>query len=84
MGDDFYNYLLQKIENNRKLFDLINNSFTDFKLHSQYSALFKLDSLEKEEALLIHDYHSIEKGMLYLNMKPRFAQNRVKRIHELL
>ena len=84
LGNSFSNFLLQKAKKYRNLFYLISNTYTDFKLYYRYSTLFKLDNLKKEEALLILDYHSIEKGMLYLKMKPRFAQNRVERIHEYL
>ncbi|PRX42478.1 nitroreductase family protein [Salegentibacter salegens] len=84
LGDNFTEAFLQKAKKNRSLFYLLTNTYSDFRLYYQYSTLFKLDNLKKEEALLILDYHSIEKGMLYLNMKPRFAQNRVERIHKYL
>lgn len=84
LGNKLSNYLLRKAKNFRNLYYLTYNTYTDFKLYYRFSTLFKMDSLNKEEALLILDYHSIEKGMLYPNMKPRFAQDRVERIQKNL
>lgn len=84
LGDGFTHKILQKAKKNRNFLYLITNTYTDFKLYYQHSTLSKLDSLKKEEALLILDYHSLEKGMLYQNMKPRFAQNRIERVHKYL
>jgi|SRR5690554_237102 len=84
LGKKFSDFLFKKAKNFRNLFYLVTNTLADFKLYYRYSTLFRLDSIKKQEALLILDYHSIEKGMLYLDMKPRFAQNRVERIHKHL
>ena len=84
LGDNFSSYLLQKAKKTINIVYLISNTFTDFKLYYRYSTLFKLDNIKKEEALLILDYHSVEKGMLFLNMKPRFAKHRIERLHEHL
>lgn len=84
LGDGLTHKILNKAKRNRNFLYLITNTYTDFKLYYRYSTLFKLDSLKKVEALLILDYHSLEKGMLYQNMKPRFAQNRIERIHNYL
>src|SRR5690554_1672113 len=84
LGKNFSNYLLKKAKNFRNLYYLFSNTFVDFKLYYKYSTIFKVDDLKKEEALLILDYHSIEKGMLFIDMKSRFAKNRVERIHKQL
>lgn len=84
LGKRITDYIFIKAKQNRDFFHLISNTYTDFIHYCKHSTLFKLDSLKKEEALLIIDYHSIEKGMLFLNMKPRFAQNRIERVHRYL
>src|SRR5690554_5486794 len=81
LGDNFSSYLLQKAKKTINIVYLISNTFTDFKLYYRYSTLFKLDNIKKEEALLILDYHSVEKGMLFSKMKPRFAQHKIERLH---
>ena len=60
------------------------NYFKDFKLFYIHSNAFKIDSLEKIEATIILDYHSIEKGLLFKNMKPGFAEYRIKNLHQNL
>lgn len=66
------------------LFTAVRNFYVDFKLFCKYSTVFKLDSLNKMEAKIILDYHSLEKGMLFTEMKPSFAKIRVQRLHNLL
>lgn len=60
---------------------LSSNYFKDLKLFYTHSNVFKVDTLEKIEATIILDYHSIEKGLLFKNMKPRFAEYRIKNLH---
>lgn len=60
---------------------LSSNYFKDLKLFYSHSNVFKVDSLEKIEATIILDYHSIEKGLLFKNMKPRFSENKIKNLH---
>lgn len=57
------------------------NYFQDLKLFYIHSNIFRIDSLEKIEATIILDYHSIEKGLLFKDMKPRFAEYRIKNLH---
>ncbi|EGR4210760.1 nitroreductase family protein, partial [Vibrio cholerae] len=42
---------------------------------------FNKDGLKKIECQLILDYHSIEKGLLFKNTKPRFAKIRIENLH---
>ncbi|MFV5693023.1 nitroreductase family protein [Flavobacterium sp. LT1R49] len=60
------------------------NYFQDLKLFYIHSNAFRIDSLEKIEAIIILDYHSIEKGLLFKNMKPGFAEYRIKNLHQNL
>lgn len=60
------------------------NYFQDLKLFYIHSNAFKIDSLEKIEAVIILDYHAIEKGLLFKNMKPGFAEYRIKNLHKNL
>lgn len=57
------------------------NYFHDLKLYYLHSNVFRIDSFEKIEAKIILDYHSIEKGLLFKKMKPRFAEVRIKNLH---
>lgn len=57
------------------------NYFQDLQLFYRHSKVFKIDSFEKIEASIILDYHSIEKGLLFIDMKPRFAEYRIKNLH---
>jgi nitroreductase len=68
--------------NNLKL--LVLNYWIDLKLFYLHSNLFKIDSFKKIEANIILDYHSIEKGLIFQNTKPRFGKERIVRLHENL
>lgn len=63
---------------------LIWNYCIDFTLFRKYSLVFKCISVKNKEAQLILNYHGIEKGLLHNPMKPRFAIDRVKKMHLLL
>jgi len=56
---------------------LFKNYYQDYLLYRKHSTVFKYNNLNKIESRLILDYHSIEKGMLYYNTKPRFAKERI-------
>ena len=60
------------------------NYFKDLKLFYIHSSVFRNDSLEKIEAAIILDYHSIEKGFLFKNMKPRFGELKILNLHQNL
>jgi nitroreductase len=60
---------------------LVFNYLNDFRLFYKHSALFKFDTFEKIECQIILDYHSIEKGFLFKQPKPKFAKVKVQRLH---
>ncbi|MCA4806988.1 nitroreductase family protein [Myroides odoratimimus] len=60
------------------------NFRVDKKLYKDYSLVFNKNDIKQKEADLILNYHSLEKGMLFLEMKKGFAAHRVKRLHILL
>jgi nitroreductase len=64
--------------------DLVSNFVNDFNLYYKYSHIFKINNLNKIEAKIILNYHSVEKGFLFKNMKSRFAMQRIINLHELL
>lgn len=84
LGARLYMFLVNKFIYLRNLRSLVSNFYFDGKLYYKHSNVFKKAGLQKEEAQLILDYHSIEKGMLYLNMKPKFAKKRVLRLLKTL
>src|SRR5690606_4273165 len=67
-----------------KYWNLFQNYFEDFRLYLVHSNVFKIDNLNKKEAKLILDYHALEKGMLFQNMKAGFGKERVTRLHKLM
>jgi nitroreductase len=64
--------------------DLLLNYIIDFQLYYKYSNVFKVDNFNKKEAKIILYYHSVEKGLLYEKIRPRFAQERIKNLHVFL
>lgn len=64
--------------------NLLINFVGDFFLFFTHSTVFRVNNISKIEAQLILDYHSLEKGMLFKEMKPRFARMRVERMHKHL
>ena len=72
---------INKINYVRNLRVLILNYINDFKLYLKHSSVFEKDGLHKKECQLILDYHSVEKGLLFRNTKPRFAQQRIQNLH---
>lgn len=60
------------------------NFYKDYKLYNKYSIVFNKDSLQNKEADLTLQYHGLEKGFLYYNMKKGFAKNRVANLHKIL
>lgn len=63
---------------------LMINYYFDFILYVKNSLVFNQNTFEKKEANLILQYHGLEKGMLFNPMRPRFAKDRVCKIHEIL
>ncbi len=63
---------------------LAKNFYQDFLLYKRYSLLYNPIDFKNKEADLIIQYHGLEKGMLHEVMKPRFAEYRIKSLHQLL
>lgn len=67
-----------------KRYELILNYITDYKLYQSYSIVFTQNDLKNKEADLILNYHSLEKGMLFREMKKGFASYRIQNLHQIL
>jgi nitroreductase len=67
-----------------KRLQLILNFYKDYKLFKKYSLVFHRKDIKNKEADLILHYHSLEKGMLFENMRKGFAANRIKNLHSML
>lgn len=67
-----------------KHLDLKKNFKKDYQLYKKHSIVFRKNDLKKKEADLILQYHSIEKGFLFKNMKKGFAEYRIKNLHKML
>lgn len=63
---------------------LISNFYNDYRLYKKYATAFSKKDLKNKEADLILNYHSLEKGMLFKNMKLGFAKNRIQNLHKIL
>ncbi|ACT91332.1 nitroreductase family protein [Dyadobacter fermentans] len=64
--------------------NLALNFYADYVLFKKHSTVFKVDNIKKIEAKIILDYHGLEKGMLFEQMKPAFAKERILRLHKYL
>lgn len=62
----------------------IVNFYEDYVLYKKYSTLFEINSFGNKEALLILNYHGIEKGFLFNPLRPRFAREKIINMHGLL
>jgi nitroreductase len=67
----------------KKLY-LILNYIEDWRLFKKYSIVFHKNDFKNKEADLILNYHSLEKGMLFSEMKKSFAPHRVTKLHQIL
>lgn len=63
---------------------LISNFYNDYQLYKKYATAFSKKDLKNKEADLILNYHSLEKGMLFKQMKSGFAKNRILNLHKIL
>ncbi len=78
-------FLKKNLSQNFKIYiKLVLDYFNDFRLYKKYSTIFSINSFENKEALLILNYHGIEKGLLHEKIKPRFALDRIKEMNKLL
>lgn len=60
------------------------NFFQDFKLYCKHSNVFTVNNLLKKEAKLILNYHSLEKGMLFNELKLGYGKDKVIKLNEYL
>ena len=63
---------------------LIRNYVSDYYYFRKYSLTFNKNGIKNKEANIILQYHGLEKGMLYDDMKSGFAPYRVKSLHFML
>lgn len=68
----------------RNALSLLRIFWTDYLLYVRYSLAFNRSDFKQKEAEIIIQYHGLEKGMLFSNMKPFFAKDRVQVLHQLL
>ena len=64
--------------------NVITNMFYDTYYYSKHSNVFSINTLNKLEAKIILDYHSIEKGLLFSQTKFGFAKDKIIRLNKLL
>lgn len=67
-----------------KSLELKANFIADYKLYKKYSIVFAKKDIKNKEADIILHYHSVEKGLLYENMKRGFAKHRITNLHKML
>ncbi|NNH38941.1 nitroreductase family protein [Acinetobacter terrae] len=82
MNFDFLKRILSR--NFKNYIKLVLDYLNDFKLYKKYSTIFSVNSFRNKEAILILNYHGIEKGLLHEKIKPRFAIDRIQEINKLL
>lgn len=80
-----YSLLKKILPHKLKVFlNLFLNYASDLSKFWKFSTLNEINSLGNKESELILNYHSIEKGMLFPNIRPRFAAQRVINLHNYL
>lgn len=75
---------VDKIKLARNIYLIATNYYKDLCLYYRHSTVFKSNELSKIECQLILDYHGVEKGFLFQNTRPRFAQQRIENLHRYL
>lgn len=71
----------------KKYFPYINvvtNMFYDTYFYCKHSNVFSINTINKLEAKIILDYHSVEKGLLFSKTKFGFAEDKIIRLNKLL
>ncbi|MEC4116373.1 nitroreductase family protein [Myroides phaeus] len=68
----------------RNSISLYSNYLNDLKLYKKYSIVFSNKTMLQKETDLILNYHGLEKGMLFKEMKKGFARQRVLVLHKIL
>lgn len=80
-----FKFLLKFIPSKVKMrIKLFLNYIYDYNLIVKYSTVVSINCFENKEAMLILNYHGIEKGLLHQKIKPRFAKDRIQEMHKLL
>lgn len=79
---DFFKKVLPR--GGKSYIKLILDYINDFKLYRRYSTVFSVTGFENKESILILNYHGVEKGLLHETIKPKFAKDRIKIMHDLL
>lgn len=75
---------VNRIKLARNILLIATNYYKDICLYYKHSTVFNSNELNKIECQLILDYHGVEKGFLFQNTKPRFAQQRIENLHRCL
>lgn len=63
---------------------ILTNTVYDAYFYCRHSNVFSDNTLNKMEAKIILDYHSIEKGLLFQHTRFGFAKEKVNRLHKYL
>src|SRR5690606_10393148 len=64
--------------------NVITNMLYDTYYYIKHSNVFSINTLNKLEAKIILDYHSIEKGLLFNNIRYGFGKDKIKRLNKFL
>lgn len=64
--------------------NLISNYIEDLRRYWKFSTVSGVSSVNNKECQLILNYHSLEKGMLFSPIKPRFGKEKVINLHYYL
>ncbi|CAL2088399.1 Nitroreductase [Tenacibaculum sp. 190524A02b] len=76
--------IIRKVIFFRNYTDFFYNYFVDAILFYKHSAIYRLNTYQKKESLIILRYHSIEKGLIHKPLRERFAKDKVSELHKLL
>jgi nitroreductase len=63
---------------------LATNYLKDLILFYRHSTVFKTDNFDKIQSEIILDYHAVEKGLLFKDIRPKFAEKRIRDLHHNL
>lgn len=63
---------------------VFTNMFYDLYFFCKHSNVFSVNTIQKAEAKIILDYHSIEKGLLHKNIRLGFGKEKVIRLQKYL
>src|SRR5690554_1930066 len=63
---------------------VFTNMFYDLYFFCKHSNVFSINTIQKIEAKIILDYHSIEKGLLHKNLRLGFGKEKVVRLQKYL